>query len=584
MVMIPLSTDNGCTEIIENGIPYISCKGYRTWKDYQWPRWWYITIQNCGSYSKPGIELSYQFNMTNGDAFLTRHFSADEKIILQTNIAYLSLYVGVIIMLFINRSTLKSRRMLHSTFQLFFWSVVAQFIGMVCLVVSQMNFARTGYMSLEWLETTGHVLSTISKLTFILDSILIAKGFTLTRGKISTSGCIKITIVMVLFTIASAVKYLYQHALADDRDYFNENQTPAAYAGIGLNIFGLAWVLYASTISVKHYPGKGRFYCYFGLFFIVWFLSEPLMIWITNSALSSHSRAQIVHCAHLTVILSGHVFWLVLFFPQNYNTLFPYHMKANQVGILQISDVEDAPGKYFDSVIVDGKVENKVVHECETAATAKPVRPKYNNFFADTKKVQPGKPVPMCDLPVSKIFYATGPVPQPQQVAPEQQTAQVAKKTQKVQYAPVAPSTKITQPAACKDFSIFLASSITRPVPRTDTNIVLASGPVPQQLVHEQQLVKKPQIIKKARATQEPELTHESQLVQNYAAVVPSPEITQPTACKDFSIFLASTIKASIQAQSNSGQDSKEDNAKTEGLQQSQQASESSSFTSIELD
>ncbi|XP_072051446.1 uncharacterized protein [Amphiura filiformis] len=257
---------------------------------------------------------------------------------------------------------------------------------------------------------------------------------------------------MVLFTIASAVQYLYKHALADDRDYFNVNQTPAAYAGIGLNIFGLAWVLYASTISVKHYPGKGRFYCYFGLFFIVWFLSEPLMIWITNSAVSSHSRTQIVHCAHLTVILSGHVFWLVLFFPQSYNTLFPYHMKANQVGILQIGDVEDTEGKYFDSVIVDGEVENKnnVIHECETAATARPVRPKYNNFFPDannnsTKKEHPGAAVPMCDLPVSKIFYATGPLPQPQ-VGQKHLAGQEHESAKNMQVAPKQQRTKELEP------------------------------------------------------------------------------------------------------------------------------------------
>ncbi|XP_072032899.1 uncharacterized protein [Amphiura filiformis] len=190
----------------------------------------------------------------------------------------------------------------------------------------------------------------------------------------------------------------------------------------------------------------------------------------------------------------------------------------------------------------------------------------------------------MCDLPVSKIFYATGPVPQPQQAAPEQQTAQVAKKIQNVQYAPVAPSTKITQPAACKDFSIFLASSIMLPVPRTDSNIVLASGPIPQQLVHEQQLVKKPEIAKKPQIIKKARIAHESQLVQN-AAVAPSAEITQPAACKDFSIFVASSIMASIQAQSNSGQDSKEDNAKTQGLQQSHEpASESSSFTTITIE
>ena len=50
----------------------------------------------------------------------------------------------------------------------------------------------------------------VSILIFVVMLLLMGKGFTITRGRISTSGSIKIAIFMTLYAIAYAVLFIYQ--------------------------------------------------------------------------------------------------------------------------------------------------------------------------------------------------------------------------------------------------------------------------------------------------------------------------------------------------------------------------------------
>ena len=47
-------------------------------------------------------------------------------------------------------------------------------------------------------------------LVFLLMLILMAKGYTITRGRLSTSGSIKITVFMTLYVIVYGVLFIYE--------------------------------------------------------------------------------------------------------------------------------------------------------------------------------------------------------------------------------------------------------------------------------------------------------------------------------------------------------------------------------------
>lgn len=55
----------------------------------------------------------------------------------------------------------------------------------------------------------GRVVEVISILSFILMLLLMAKGFTITRGRISTCGSIKLTLFMSLYAITYAILIIY---------------------------------------------------------------------------------------------------------------------------------------------------------------------------------------------------------------------------------------------------------------------------------------------------------------------------------------------------------------------------------------
>jgi hypothetical protein len=56
----------------------------------------------------------------------------------------------------------------------------------------------------------GKVSEAVSILVFILMLLLMGKGYTITRGRISTGGSIKLAIFMTLFAITYAVLFFYQ--------------------------------------------------------------------------------------------------------------------------------------------------------------------------------------------------------------------------------------------------------------------------------------------------------------------------------------------------------------------------------------
>jgi len=60
----------------------------------------------------------------------------------------------------------------------------------------------------------GRVLEAVSILVFILMLILMAKGFTITRGRISTSGSVKIAVFMTLYVITYAILFIYEAAVS----------------------------------------------------------------------------------------------------------------------------------------------------------------------------------------------------------------------------------------------------------------------------------------------------------------------------------------------------------------------------------
>jgi len=56
----------------------------------------------------------------------------------------------------------------------------------------------------------GRVFEATAELVFLLMLILMAKGYTVTRGRISTSGSIKLAVFMTVYVLTYAALFIYQ--------------------------------------------------------------------------------------------------------------------------------------------------------------------------------------------------------------------------------------------------------------------------------------------------------------------------------------------------------------------------------------
>ncbi|KAI2655225.1 Transmembrane protein 145 [Labeo rohita] len=268
-------TWSGCMVEGEGNEEMLSCVGGRSFRSVR-ERWWYIALSKCGvsADTGDGLQLEYEMTLTNGQSFWTQHFSADEFGILETDITFLVIFATVFTLSCYfacefpcPEDNLKGRQLLHTTYKMF--------------------------MTAAGVE--GKLLFSVSFLIFLLMLILLGKGFTVTRARISHSGSVKLSIYMTFFD-PGEVLYAYD--------------SPAGYGLMGLQLLAYVWFCYAVLVSLKHYPEKQPFYIPFFTAYTLWFFAVPVMALIANFGISRWAREKIVNGIQLGIHLYAHVVFL----------------------------------------------------------------------------------------------------------------------------------------------------------------------------------------------------------------------------------------------------------------------------------
>ncbi|XP_047565797.1 transmembrane protein 145 isoform X2 [Lutra lutra] len=173
---------SGCQVVSEEGTRYLSCSSGRSFRSVR-ERWWYIALSKCGG---DGLQLEYEMVLTNGKSFWTRHFSADEFGILETDVTFLLIFILI-----------------------FFLSCYFGFLSLLFFCIYWGQYATDGIGN-ESLKILAKLLFSSSFLIFLLMLILLGKGFTVTRGRISHSGSVKLSVYMTLYTLTHVVLLIYE--------------------------------------------------------------------------------------------------------------------------------------------------------------------------------------------------------------------------------------------------------------------------------------------------------------------------------------------------------------------------------------
>ncbi|KAL7835710.1 hypothetical protein SRHO_G00280570 [Serrasalmus rhombeus] len=322
-------TWSGCVVEGEGDEEILSCVGGRSFRSVR-ERWWYIALSKCGG---GGLQLEYEMKLTNGQSFWTQHFSADEFGILETDITFLVIFATVFTLSCYFAYNLKGRQLLHTTYKMFMTAAGVEVLSLLFFCIYWGLYARDGVGNGS-LKILGKLLFSVSFLVFLLMLILLGKGFTVTRARISHSGSVKLSIYMTVYTITYIILFIYEAEFFDPGEVLYAYDSPAGYGLMGLQLLAYVWFCYAVLVSLKHYPEKQPFYIPFFAAYTLWFFAVPVMALIANFGISRWAREKIVNGIQLGIHLYAHVVFLAITRPSAANKNFPYHVRTSQIGIL----------------------------------------------------------------------------------------------------------------------------------------------------------------------------------------------------------------------------------------------------------
>ncbi|XP_071175804.1 transmembrane protein 145-like isoform X4 [Mytilus edulis] len=332
---------SGCSQITKNGQDVILCEGGRVFKSTR-ERWWFLAVSRCDQSSGGvGLNFTYNFHMTNGpeDDLLRHEYSADEFYILPIDISFLLAYVVLFVLSCICAYLLKQRQLFHTTYKMFMVALLFWLVGLMFASISYGMYGGSGYEQPQT-KVVGRIFSTISEMIFLLMLVLMGKGYTITRGVLSTQSTIVISVFFSAYTVCYSAVFIYEAKVFDPGEVLYTYESPPGYGLISLRLIAWVWFCYSVFFTLKNYKSKSLFYYPFFIFYTIWFWASPAVILIAMFELELWTREKIVVGVQQFVALFGHVFFLILTRPQAANKNFPYHVRTTQIASLTGTEVD----------------------------------------------------------------------------------------------------------------------------------------------------------------------------------------------------------------------------------------------------
>ncbi|KAE9551939.1 hypothetical protein FO519_004840 [Halicephalobus sp. NKZ332] len=284
-----------CEEYERQNKSWYRCFGSRSYFSMR-PRWWYFAIGNCES--QKGLYLEYALLMTNANVSNRwfYHFSFDE----------------------------------FYSFPITIFFMVAELVILIIALLFTCKYADDG-VGFSSLLTCGLVFRQLATITFVFMLLLIAKGYTITRARLSSGGTIKLVVFTVSYIILLFGTIIWQITVFDPAEVTYISESLPAYLTLGLRIIAWLWFLRGAIITVRLYPMKLRFYIVLCTLMSLWFLAGPVTQLCANFLLDNWVRSEVVYGMDSGVMVYGFLIFLVLTCPLLSNRFFPYHVRTNQV-------------------------------------------------------------------------------------------------------------------------------------------------------------------------------------------------------------------------------------------------------------
>jgi hypothetical protein len=269
--------------------------------------------------------------------------------------------------------SLNNRQLLHTTYKMFMVVIVFYMIAMVLFIIFYTDYANDG-TALMNVKMAALAFQAMGDGVFLLMLILMGKGYTITRGRISHSGSVKIAVLMCIYTMLYAALFIYQLVVFDPGEVLYLYESPAGFGLLCIRAICWVWFIYAIFFTLKHYPEKNLFYAPFFMFYTAWFLSTPIMILIATFVFPKWWREKVMNVIELLIAFTAQLVFLIITRPSAANRNFPYHVRTSQIGV-----INDPTGT------VSNNVDGFAHHAYNSNVLQEPALPNFTEMFSTSQ-------------------------------------------------------------------------------------------------------------------------------------------------------------------------------------------------------
>ncbi|EDO35662.1 predicted protein, partial [Nematostella vectensis] len=311
-------SDNGTTTRLR-------CTGQMIFRTVR-TRWWFLVLSHCDA---DVLDMDYKITVTNGDDWQS-HLSADETHMLEIVSSFFLIMILTLIVGLVFAKTLWIEHMLHRPYEIFLVSLGYELFGLLLSVVYYIEYVSYGTLRTP-IHTTSGLLHAVSEIIFVCLLILLSKGYTITRARLSSRGQIKLSVFIGLYSVTFSILFFIQANMFDPGLVKYLYDSAAGTGIVALRIVAWCWFSLSVHHTVKRYPEKRVFYGWFFVLFSVWFLAKPSLVLLGYYHIEEWERTKIFSGVDFAISAIGFLVFLHLLRPSRTNHNFPFHIRTNQI-------------------------------------------------------------------------------------------------------------------------------------------------------------------------------------------------------------------------------------------------------------
>ncbi|KAJ6647551.1 Transmembrane protein, partial [Pseudolycoriella hygida] len=263
--------------------------------DLMQPRFWYVSLVACyrddsctwhhfdpkkfHNTSKQNYDINYDIQLVNGNPHqssssrFSYHFSFEQQNILEMNLIFFAVYLFLVPM-----QLYAVRIQKHPVTKLFTLSLILEFISLCFILSYSIRFAISGVGN-ETFRTTGDIFDILSRTSFMLILLLLAKGWAVTRQQISKTSWFILMAIWIPYCAFHMVLYVWNRTEVDIISDVDEYQTWPGWLVLACRSCIMLWFLWElrNTMKYEHSTKKLDFLLHFGASSLVWFIYLPIV-------------------------------------------------------------------------------------------------------------------------------------------------------------------------------------------------------------------------------------------------------------------------------------------------------------------